>query len=473
MSSKSSNILGLVSIASVFLYAFFVSLSRKQFTLTALTYTILFVLLGIIYEVYRQHEKKGLSLFDKLAISKWQWSGGITALFLIGIALRGVFLFETPTLSQDFFRFIWDGHQLLNGFNPYTILPDEVINGDVSHIPHANYLYDNMGTLSSGNYTNYPPLNQFFFTVAAAIGGDNLLATVVSMRLIIIAADVMVFFYGVRLLQMLGRPAFLIMLYYLNPFTIIELTGNLHWEGVMASFLLLSIYFLFRQDRVKSAWMMGNGILLKLMPVITLPLLIRSLPWRKLVWYYLYISFVVICGFFPFISEELVNKYGSSVGLWFGKFEFNASIYYIVRAVGFEITGYNIIETAGKILPIITFLVVWLMALVRKNQYPEILLESIVFSFFTYLLLSTTVHPWYLTIPLLFSIFTRFRFMVLWSLLVFLSYFAYSQDDFKENMWLIAVQYLSVVSYLVYEFYFSSQKKSFKPLPSSNDLKLK
>ena len=472
MSSKSSNILGLASIASIFLYAFFVSLSRKQFTETALTYTILFVLLGIIYEVYRQHEKKGLSFFDKLAISKWQWSGGITALFLIGIALRGVFLFETPTLSQDFFRFIWDGHQLLNGFNPYTILPDEVINGDVSHIPHANYLYDNMGALSSGNYTNYPPLNQFFFTVAAAIGGDNLLATVVSMRLIIIAADVMVFFYGVRLLQMLGRPAYLIMLYYLNPFTIIELTGNLHWEGVMAAFLLLSIYFLFRQDRVKSAWMMGNGILLKLMPVITLPLVIKKLQWRKLLWYYLFVGFVVLCGFFPFISEKLIEKYSASVGLWFGKFEFNASIYYIVRAVGYEITGYNIIETAGKILPIITFLVVWLFALIRKNQYPEILLESIIFTFFTYLLLSTTVHPWYLTIPLLFSIFTRFRFMVGWSFLVFLSYSAYSNKDFQENLWLVSLEYAVVIGLFIYETLIRPKKKSFKPFPKGNDLKL-
>ncbi len=472
MSSKSSNLLGLASIASIFLYAFFVSLSRKQFIETALTYTILFVFLGIIYEVYRQGEKKGLPLFNKLAISKWQWTGGITALFLIGIALRSVFLFETPTLSQDFFRFIWDGHQLLNGFNPYTILPDDVINGDVSHIPHANYLYDNMGVLSSGNYTNYPPLNQFFFAIAAAMGGDNLLATVVSMRFMIMAADVLVFFYGVRLLQMLGRPAYLIMLYYLNPFTIIELTGNLHWEGVMAAFLLLSIYFLFIQDRLKSAWMMGNGILLKLMPVITLPLIVRKLKWRKLLCYYLFVGFVVLCGFFPFISEELIEKYGASVGLWFGKFEFNASIFYIVRAVGFEVTGYNIIEIAGKILPIITILVIWLIALIRKNQYPEVLLESIVFSFFTYLLFSTTVHPWYLTIPLLFSVFTRLKFMVVWSFLIFLSYSAYSNTDFQENLWLVSMEYAVVLGLFIYENLISPKKKSFKPLPEGNDLKL-
>lgn len=398
-----------------------------------------------------------------------QWTGLITVIGLLGLVFRGVFLFETPTLSQDFFRFIWDGHHLLNGFNPYTSLPDELIENGAAHIPHANYLYDNMGSLSSGNYSNYPPLNQFFFVISAYLGGESLLGTVVAMRLFIISADVLIFIYGVRLLQMMRKPTYLIMLYLLNPFIIIELTGNLHWEGVMAAFTLMSIYYLLRLEFIKSAWLLGNGILLKLMPVLILPLFIKRIEWSKLIVFYLFVGFVVVCGFIPFFSEQLYQKYGSSVGLWFGKFEFNASIYYIIRAIGYKIIGYNLIETVGKILPVITFIGVWLIALLRKNQLPEVLLESIVFSFLIYYLLSTTVHPWYLTIPLLISIFTNYRFMVLWSALVFLSYSAYGNSNFEENLWLVAVEYILVLGYFIYELiaYHKLKKKQHIAVASS------
>jgi hypothetical protein len=37
-------------------------------------------------------------------------------------------LFAVPALSDDFYRFVWDGRLLFNGINPYTILPADFIN---------------------------------------------------------------------------------------------------------------------------------------------------------------------------------------------------------------------------------------------------------------------------------------------------------------------------------------------------------
>jgi hypothetical protein len=184
-----------------------------------------------------------------------------------------------------------------------------------------------------------------------------------------------------------------------------------------------------------------------------LPLLIRSLKFKKMVVFFSILGVVVIAGFAPFTSQALLENYGASVGLWFGTFEFNASVYYIIREIGFEFTGYNIIGTVGKILPVITLIWILLFAAIRKNQFPEILLTSILFSFTMYLVLSTTVHPWYLTIPLLFSIFTKYRYMVVWSGLVFLSYSAYSNASYKENLWWVGLEYTLVVGALVYEIW--------------------
>jgi len=464
MKARLQNGFGILLILSFFGYAVFSSLPRKQFLDSLLCYTVLFAFFYGFYWISKRAEAENLSLFPAY-IGKWlKQPSPIMVWLFAGIALRLVFLWDTPSLSQDFFRFVWDGHLLLNGFNPYLYLPDDLIASGADFIPNASLLHASMGELSSGHYTNYPPLNQLFFTAAAYLGGESLIMTIVWMRVFIILAEVVIFFYGLKLLRLIGQPDYLILLYFLNPFVIIELTGNLHWEGMMACLMLMGVYYFISYQRIKSPIFLGFGILLKLLPVIILPLLLKGLRWKKAVVYFSILGVVMVLGIVPFISIEFLQNYGSSVGLWFGTFEFNASIYYVIRAIGFEVTGYNIIETVGKVLPLITLISILLLAALRENQFPEFLLSSILFSFTIYLLLSTTVHPWYLTIPLLFSIFTKHRYMVVWSGLVFLSYSAYSNPAFQENLWWIAIEYSIVIAVLIYELW---PKRKFNPLKTS------
>ncbi|BAO54365.1 glycosyltransferase 87 family protein [Nonlabens marinus] len=457
MKARLQNGFGILLILSFLECAVFSSLPRKQFLDSLICYTTLFVFFGGFYWIFKTAQSREIQLFSFKLGRLWQRPPHILVWLIAGIVLRLVFLWNTPTLSQDFFRFIWDGHLLLNGLNPYIYLPDDLIAAGVEVVPNAQLLHSSMGELSSGHYTNYPPLNQLFFAAAAYLGGDNLLMTVVWMRVFIIAADVVVFFYGLRLLRLIGKPDYLILLYFLNPFVIIELTANLHWEGVMACLMLMGVYYFITYQRLKSPVFIGFSILLKLLPVMILPLLLKGMKWKRWFLYFGILAATVSLGFAPFISADLIENYGSSVGLWFGTFEFNASVYYIIREIGFQITGYNIIGTVGKILPVITLMSILLLAVIRKNQFPEILLTSILFSFTIYLLFSTTVHPWYLTIPLLFSIFTKYRYMVIWSGLVFVSYSAYSNALFQENMWWIGIEYSMVIAFLTYELWVQSR----------------
>lgn len=451
MKARLQNGFGILLILSFFGYAFFSSLPRKQFLDTLLCYTTIFILFLGIYWISKKSTELKLALFPCWLGKYLGTSSHVIAWLLAGVALRCIFLWDTPSLSQDFYRFIWDGHMLLNGYNPYIYLPDNLIASGIDFIPNASFLHASMGSLSSGHYTNYPPLNQLFFTSAAYLGGDSMIMTVVWMRVFIMIGEVLIFFYGLKLLRLLGKPEYLILLYFLNPFTIIELTGNLHWEGMMACLMLMGVYHFICYDRIKSPIYMALGILLKLLPIMALPLLLKGLKWKKSILYFGILSIIVVLGFAPFISSELIEKYGSSVGLWFGTFEFNASIYYVIRAIGFLLIGYNAIGIVGKILPLITFVSILGLAAWRKNQYPEILLGSILFSFTIYLLLSTTIHPWYLTIPLLFSIFTNYRYMIVWSLVVFLSYSAYAHPEYQENLGLIGIEYVIVIGWLIYE----------------------
>jgi hypothetical protein len=464
MKSRLQNGYGILLILSFFGYAIFSSLSRKLFLDNLITYTILFALFYGMYRILKTTEAKQSWNLPGWSRKWWRISPVATVILLSGIALRLIFLWDVPSLSQDFYRFIWDGHLLLNGYNPYLYTPDELIAQGIEFIPDAKFLHASMGTLSSGHYTNYPPLNQALFSIAAFLGGDSLLMNIVWMRTIIILADVVIFLVALRLLQLMGKPATLIALYFLNPFVIIELTGNLHWEGLMACLMLIGIYQFVTYQRWRSPVFLGLGILLKLMPLIALPLLLKGLRWRRLIPFFGVLLTVVLLGFAPFVSGELLDKYASSVGLWFGKFEFNASVYYIVRAIGFEVTGYNIIGVAAKVLPVITIVGISALSIFRKNQYPFTLFSSIVFGFTIYLLMSTTVHPWYLTIPLLFSVFTQYRFMMVWSFVVFLSYAAYSNPEYQENLWLVAVEYTLVLGFFIFEILNARKHDSLMPV---------
>ncbi|MGB5357774.1 MAG: mannosyltransferase, partial [Eudoraea sp.] len=62
-----------------------------------------------------------------------------------------------------------------------------------------------------------------------------------------------------------------------------------------------------------------------------------------------------------------------------------------------------------------------------------------------------TVHPWYIVFLLLLSLYTDYKFPIIWSALVFLSYAAYSNSNFEENYLLLMIEYFLVIGMMLYE----------------------
>jgi alpha-1,6-mannosyltransferase len=159
-------------------------------------------------------------------------------------------------------------------------------------------------------------------------------------------------------------------------------------------------------------------------------------------------------SFAPFLSSEFISNFSDTIALWFQDFEFNASVYYIIRWIGFQTIGWNIIADVGKILPLVIIFILLLLTFFRRNSSLQQLLTALLFGSSVYFLLSTTVHPWYIATPLVLSIFTKYKFPVVWSLLVMVSYSAYVADGFSENLWLVALEYLGVLGYFIWELFF-------------------
>ncbi|WP_170309879.1 mannosyltransferase [Seonamhaeicola maritimus] len=455
--------------------------------LQSLVCCILFV--AFAYDLERTQYLKLVSLYT-LLFGLFYWlvknnKNNIKLLTAIAFIFRAVFILAIPNLSQDFYRFIWDGRMILEWFNPYLYTVDSFIQKGDYPVVQAQELYKGMGTLNASHFTNYPPINQLCFVLANLFSTNNIIGSVIGLRMLIIAADFGTLYFGKKLLKKLKLPVQNIFWYVLNPFIIIELTGNLHFEGVMIFFLVWSLYLLVINKWQWAAVVLALSISTKLIPLMFLPLLFgwfvknrldnkdynddRLKPAKlkeqgatvwfritKLMKFYAIVGGVTLLLFAPFFSKQFVSNYSETVALWFQNFEFNASIYYILRAIGYTLRGYNEIAIIGIVLSVTVFLFTLYRSFFRKNDSIEGLIKSMLFVFACYLLLSTTVHPWYVATLLFLSVFTKYKFPLVWSFVIVLSYLAYMQignASKSENLWIISLEYLVVYGVLVWELW--------------------
>jgi hypothetical protein len=384
-------------------------------------------------------------------------------LVVLALVFRLIFVFAIPNLSQDFYRFIWDGRMILEGFNPYLYTPESFILNNIFPIAQAQELYTGMQALNGSHFTNYPPLNQLLFVITQVIAGKSILGSVIVMRFIIIAADFGILYFGKKLLEKLNIPVYNLFWYILNPFIIIEFTGNLHFDGVMIFFLIWSLYLLHIGKWKVAAVVFACSVSMKLIPLLFLPLffqyffknentntqIISSL--KKLLIFYFIVGAATVLLFLPFYSLEFITNYTNTVALWFQRFEFNASIYYIAREIGYTFRGYNEIATIGKVIPFVVMLFVIAVAIFRRNKTTIHLIGSMLIVLSFYYFTATTVHPWYLATLLILSIFTNYKFPLVWSFVIILSYLAYANSENTENLLIIGLEYLIVYAVFIWE----------------------
>jgi alpha-1,6-mannosyltransferase len=448
--------------------------------------------LGVLYLGFGVDRTEFWSLFGAFTVSFLGFWGLVNRRqpqflrwsILLGIFLRLALIFAFPRLSDDIYRFIWDGQLMVAGQNPFSFLPTELVEaGGLDQVPGLSRpLYESLN--SPDYYTIYPPVAQAVFTLAAYVSPGSWYGASIIMKLFLFVCELgsLVLFWKLIPTLLHGKKSasfrrFLLqqpggedagsradgpgaefsdrsrlLWYWLNPLIIIEILGNLHFEGAMVCFLLLALWWLVQSRWVAAAGAMALSVASKLLPLLLLPFLIKRL-WGRPFWIFSF-SFgaVLLVCFTPLLATGFLSGFGSSLDLYFRKFEFNASLYYLARAYGYYEVGWNQIARFGPLLAKMAAGGILLMALLERRTTWKQLPTVWLFAFVLYLLCATTVHPWYLSVPIALCVFSNWRFPLLWSFLIMLTYTNYLTVPYQENLWLVATEYVLVLLFALAEW---------------------
>ncbi len=417
--------------ALIIIFAYFIDRSES-----ALVFSLFGVMLILSLMLTRSTDEQGVDL-------PYYWS----------ILLRALLLFSIPGLSDDIYRFIWDGRLIYNGLDPYAALPVDYLDQGIGL---NQELYDKLN--SQPYFTVYPPLNQLIFFFSVLLNPESEIFSMVFIRLVIFVFELGNIRLIRRLLKHYGLPQKYGLVYALNPVVILELTGNLHFEAILIFFLLQALWY-YEQGRLyRSALFFGLSVATKFLPLIFMPLIVRKVGLKNGIYYGLIVLAVLAVNFVPLLDSAIFQGTGESLELYFQKFEFNGSIYYLARWYGFETEGFNIIAKSGKWMAYATLISITLYSFLGKSKRIP---ENMVWVWALYLLFATTVHPWY-TIPLLaLSIFSNKRFPYIFTILIFLTYMNYGGGTYHEHLEIVVIEYLLVGILAIYEAFGRSTEKLF------------
>ncbi len=404
----------------------------------------------------------------------------------ISLILRGGLLFSFPHFSEDVYRFIWDGRLIHLGINPFNFKPSYFID---NHLFPDTLTPELFSKLNSKEYfTVYPSVCQGIFAFSVALFPKSIFGSIVVIKAFIFAAEIGTIFLMKKMLS----PSKKILVYALNPLIIIELCGNVHFEALMIFFLLLSIFLLSKilnhSRNVETAFLISPNnqtflllrssmalalsIATKMLPLMLLPFFIKRLGMKRSFIYFLMMGSATLILFLPLFNAIFINNIKSSLTLYFQKFEFNASLYYLIREVGIYIRGYNPISEIAPIMTSLVLLSILLLMIVdffKKNINPKNaptdlwanegnIFQLFLFALSIYFLCATTVHPWYAALPLAVSVFTRFTYIMVWTSLLPLTYIHYSYPKPTENYAVIFLEYVIVLSLATYEIFFRNRQ---------------
>lgn len=344
-----------------------------------------------------------------------------------GLIMRLVLLPGDPTLSDDIYRYIHDGHVQTQGINPFHLPPSEIPGSD----PRINH---------PEIRTIYPPGMQILFAITAWVSPG-----VTAMKVLAMVFDLGLCLLLVSLLRCRGQPAEWVLVYAWNPLVLIENTHSGHNDVVALFFLMLALRLSLGRRETGAQLAFGFSVLAKIFTAPLWPFLLRG-RWNR--------SLLLAALACPALILAVAIPYAAGGNLFEGllaygrHWHFNDSVFALLRSD----FGFGSKEAAR--VPALVALAVGYALLLWRERDP---VDGCAAVLGLMLLLMPTVHPWYVTwiVP-----FLALRPRVSWLLLtgtiilayqVRLDFAASGNVVWEERPWIRLLVYLPFAAFWLWE----------------------
>jgi alpha-1,6-mannosyltransferase len=316
----------------------------------------------------------------------------IVLIFVFGVAFRAILVTSQPKLSDDMYRYVWDGRVQANLINPYLYPPDA---------PELKSLRDDViwPLINRKNdVTVYPAGAELAYTAIWHLWPDN----VHWFQVVMAAGDLLAGALLVVLLRALGRSPLMALIYLWSPLVIFETAHSAHVDGLVLPFMVGAWLARVKRQDALTGFLLGVATALKLYPVLLLPLLwrMRDPAGRFRPSYSTPLVFAAsfLIPYLPYLSAS-----GGVIGYLpnYFKEQFNPGLAYFI--------GQWVKKTGGEpgqvifILLLATLIVIYIASILRKNTDGESAIRRCIWPIGAFTLLTQNLFPWYMLwlVPLL------------------------------------------------------------------------
>lgn len=306
---------------------------------------------------------------------------------LLGLALlcRLALLPHPP--SDDVNRYLWEGRLVAEGINPYQFAPnDPALSALAAADPfHAAVNQPDVPAA-------YPPLSLLLFA-----GTGRIAYGMGAMKLLILVFDMACVWLILRLLRHRALPERWAVLYAFNPVILYAFAGQAHLDAIQNAFLLAALVLFDRRRFGGMFLFLGLAVQSKYVAVLALPFLLRRENLRHLPFFLLGllapVAALLAVGIVP--SLEGLSRFGA-------EFAFNGPVHAPLRFLVFDGDMDPARRVCQALLLIALAAGLWAFHPQRAPRHRDDPVSGVCFAMGALILLSPTVHFWYLSWVLIF-----------------------------------------------------------------------
>jgi hypothetical protein len=338
-------------------------------------------------------------------------------LLVVGLIFAALFrlsiIFSPPYLSDDIYRYVWDGRVQSAGINPYRYIPADKSLADL----RDEKIYPNINRRDYA-HTIYPPIAEGAFLLITRFS-----ESVTWVKAVMVGFEAIAVWALVRLLISLGFARQRVLIYAWHPLSVWEFAGSGHVDALAIAFIALALLVRRKQGETLTGFLLACATCVKLFPAVLFPALYVRKSWKMP----LAFAATILVTYLPYLSVGPVATLGFLQGYASERGMISGEQFFLLT-VARQLLRAHVPTSAYLIFAVVVLgmLSVWLMQDQRSDDIRYLRNGLIIASVFMVLL--APHFPWYFSWLILFLCFAPSIPVFYLTLASFLLYLTWLND---------------------------------------------